>query len=222
MVAQNKAPHSAVMIFQRDPSTGALTQLAGAAGCISSDGSDQDGAGQCQIDPTLNRAVGISISSDDRFLYLTDYDSPKRVHVLARNTTTGALSEIECISEAPAPAGCATGRVLGNSEFVALSPDGMHAYGGDYQHGLSVFDRDPATGLLTQKAGAAGCITDNGKDDTGASTCAVARVVNGSYPILVAPNGAALYDPAGLDHGFSVFHINGDGSLTQLPAPTDA
>ena len=64
--------------------------------------------------------------------------------------------------------------------------------------------------------GSAGCITDDGKDDTGASTCAVGRVVHGTSAISVSPNGATLYDSGGLDHGFSVFHINSDGTLTQL------
>lgn len=216
MVAQNQPPHSAVLIFKRDSSTGALTQLAGAAGCITSDGSDQDGAGQCQSDPTLNGASGISISSDDRFVYVVDYDTPKRIHVFSRNPTMGGLAEVQCISEAPAPVGCSTGRVLGNSESLALSPDGTHAYGGDYESGISIFDRDPTTGLLKQKPGTAGCITDTGKDNTGASTCTVGRVVNGTYALLVAPNGGALYDTAGADHGFSVFHINANGTLTQL------
>jgi hypothetical protein len=216
LVAQNNPPHGTILIFQRDPSSGALTQLAGTAGCISSDGSSQDGAGTCQSDHTLNGPSGISISSDDRFLYVVDYFGPTRIHVFVRNASTGALSEVQCISEAPAPVGCSTGRVLGNSQFLALSPDGMHAYGGEFQHGLSIFDRDPASGLLTQKAGSAGCITDDGKDDTGASTCTVGRVVGGSYPILIAPNGATLYDPANADRGFSVFHINADGTLTQL------
>jgi hypothetical protein len=216
IVAQNSSPHGAVMIFQRDPSTGALTQLAGTAGCITSDGSDQDGAGQCQIDPTLTQQPdGISISSDDRFLYVIGYETA--VHVFARNTTTGELAEVQCLSQAPAPSGCSTGRVLGDSEYLALSPDGLHAYGGQYSEGMSIFDRDPSTGLLTQKTGTAGCITDNGDDNTGASTCASGREVAGAYPILIAPNGATLYNVAAHDGGLSVFHINGDGTLTQLP-----
>ena len=217
IVAQNNGNKTgAVMIFQRDPSSGALTQLAGTAGCITPDGSDQDGAGQCQTDATLDGPDGISISSDDRFLYVVDYDNDT-IHVFSRNASTGALSEIQCLGEAAKlPAGCTTGRVLGDSEFVALSPDGMHAYSGDYQHGISVFDRDPSTGLLTQKAGTAGCITDDGTDDTGATTCAVARQARGNYPILIAPNGATLYNVDGDDGGFSVFHINGDGTLSQL------
>jgi 6-phosphogluconolactonase (cycloisomerase 2 family) len=218
VVAQNHDPTGvgAVLIFQRDPATGGLTQLPGTAGCISTDGSDQDGAGQCQTDSTLNGPDGISISSDDRFVYVVDYNNDT-IHVFARNASTGALSEIQCLGEASTlPGGCTKGRVLGDSEFLALSPDGTHAYGGDFVNGLSVFDRDPSTGLLTQKTGAAGCITNDGKDDTGATTCTVGRVTKGNYPILIAPNGATLYNGDETDHGFSVFHINADGTLSQL------
>jgi hypothetical protein len=218
MAAANSAANTAVLIFQRNPSTGALTQLAGNAGCITTDGSSQDGAGTCQTDSTLNQATGITISSDDKFLYVTGTGnvSSHRIHVFSRNTTTGALTDVECVSEAPAPVGCGTGRVLGNTQFVALSPDGMHAYAGEYARGLSVFDRNPTTGLLTQKAGNAGCITNTGLDDTGASTCAVGREARGTFPILVAPNGATLYNVDGSDGGFAVFHINANGTLTQL------
>lgn len=216
IVAQNGSSPGAVLIFQRDPSTGALTQLPGSDGCITPNGSSQDGAATCRTDSTLHYPNGIAISSDDRFIYVTDYGAPNRVHVFWRNTATGALAEIQCISEAPAPAGCDTGRVVGNSESLALSPDGTHAYSGDYFHGVSIFDRDRSTGLLTQKPGTAGCITDTGKDETGSSTCGVGRVLFGSRSMAIAPDGMTLYDPAGKDHGFSVFHVNADGTLTQL------
>jgi 6-phosphogluconolactonase (cycloisomerase 2 family) len=215
-VAQNAPPRSAVLIFKRDPATGALTQQPGAAGCITADGSSQDGAGTCQTDATLIKASGISISSDDRFLYVIDYGTPPRIHVYFRDTVSGALTPVQCLSEAPAGAGCDSGRVLGNSEEVALSPDGTHAYSGDYQIGLSVFDRNPGTGVLTQKAGPDGCLSNDGKDDTGASTCTTARVTHSAHPILISPNGGTLYTTStGL--GFAVFHVNPDGTLTQLP-----
>ena len=158
----------------------------GSAGCISTDGSSQDGPGTCQTLGTLGRPFGISISSDDKFVYVTDQAVPARVHVFARDMGTGALSEVQCLSEAPAPAGCSTGRVLGESKSVVLSPDGRHAYSSDL-HGISVFDRDPVTGLLTQEPGPAGCITDTGNDDTGASTCTLGRALNGTNALTISP-----------------------------------
>jgi Big-like domain-containing protein/lactonase family protein with 7-bladed beta-propeller len=216
-IAADRSP-ATLLIFERDPSTGALTQLPGTAGCISSDGSSQDGAGTCQTDATLLDASGVSISSDDRFLYVTGTGGSEAIHVFSRNASTGGLTDIECISQAPAPAGCSTGRVVGDTQFIALSPNGTHAYAGQYDFGISIFDRDPSTGLLTQKPGTAGCITSDGKDDTGASTCAVGRQVKGTFPLLIAPNSATLYNVDGNDGGFSAFHINSDGTLTQLSA----
>jgi DNA-binding beta-propeller fold protein YncE len=214
--AQPSDPPSAIALLRRDPSTGALTQLPGSAGCISSNGSSQDGPGTCQTLATLGRPFGISISPDDDFVYVTDYATPSRIHVLARDPVTGGLSEVQCVSEAPAPAGCTAGRVLGDSKTVVLSPDGRAAYSSDVR-GISVFDRDPLTGILTQKPGTAGCLTDTGNDDAGVSTCATGRVLGGTNALAISPLGATLYAAASADHGVSVFQIAHDGSLTQLP-----
>ena len=161
----------------------------------------------------------MTFSSDDKFLYVTGTGDSEQIEVYSHNLKTGALRDVECISQAPAPSGCSTGRVVGDTQAIALSPNGKHAYAGQYSYGISVFDRNRKTGKLTQKSGPAGCITDNGQDDTGASTCATARVARATFPLLVTPNGKWLYN---LDSniGFSTFRINSDGSLSQL-AGTD-
>ena len=214
-MAADSSPAS-LLIFKRNTSTGALTQLSGAAGCITTDGSDQDGAGACKTDAHLLDASGLTFSSDDKFLYVTGTGGSKQIEVYSHNLKTGALKDVECISQAPAPSGCSTGRVVGDTQAIALSPNGKHAYAGQYQYGISVFDRNPKTGRLTQKSGTAGCITDDGHDDTGAGTCAPARVARATFPLLVTPNGQWLYNMDG-HIGFSTFRINGDGSLSQLP-----
>jgi hypothetical protein len=206
----------ALMIFRRNTSTGALTQLSGKPGCVTTDGSSQAGAGTCQTDPHLLQVSGLTFSSDDKFLYATGTGNSEQIEVYSHNLKTGALKDIECISQAPAPSGCSTGRVVGDTQAIALSPNGKHAYAGQYQYGMSVFDRNPTTGKLTQKSGTAGCITDNGLDDTGASTCATARVARATFPLLITPNGKWLYNMDG-HIGFSTFRINSDGTLSQLP-----
>jgi 6-phosphogluconolactonase (cycloisomerase 2 family) len=217
MTAQNQTPASKgdILIFQRDPSTGALTQLAGLPGCISSDGSSQGGASTCQTDISLGSPQGISISSDDRFVYAVDYFTPYRIHVFRRNAD-GTLTSIQCLEQAPAAFPCGAARVAGNSQSLVISPDGTHAYSGSYSVGISAFDRDPSTGILGQLPGAAGCLSTTGNDDTGAATCTKARVLSGSYVARISPNGQTLYETASGDSGLSVFHINPDGSLTQL------
>lgn len=206
----------ALMIFRRNTSTGALTQLAGAAGCITTDGSSQDGPGTCKTDSHLLQDSGLTFSSDDKFLYVTGTGDSEQIEVYSHNKKTGGLTDIECIAQAPAPSGCSTGRVVGDTQFIALTPNGLHAYAGQYAIGMSVFDRNPKTGKLTQKSGTAGCITNTGHDNTGASTCAIGRLTRGTFPLLIAPNGKTLYNGDGFD-GFSTFHINSDGSLSQLP-----
>jgi hypothetical protein len=205
---------ASIMIFQRNTSTGALTQLSGTAGCITTDGSSQAGAGTCLADSHLLDASGLTLSADGKFMYVTGTGGSEQIEVYSRNTTTGALTDIQCISQAPAPTGCSTGRVVGDSQFIALSPNGLHAYAGQYGNGISVFDRNATTGKLTQKSGTAGCITNDGTDDTGAGTCATGRETEGTFPLLIAPNGQTLYNTG--SEGLATFHVNGDGTLTQL------
>ncbi len=214
-LADDSSPAS-LLIFKRNASTGALTQLSGTAGCVTTDGSDQDGAGACTTDPHLLDASGLTFSSQDRFLYVTGTGGSEQIEVFKHNASTGALSDIECISQAPAPSGCQTGRVVGDTQYIRIAANGKHAYAGQYQYGISVFNRNPSTGLLTQKSGKAGCITDNGLDNTGASTCTTARLARATFPLLLSPNGKWLYN---MDSyiGFSTFQINSDGTLTQPP-----
>jgi 6-phosphogluconolactonase (cycloisomerase 2 family) len=206
---------TAIVIFKRDPATGVLTQPAAPNGCISGNGDGQDGPGMCLSLGTINDPVGISISPDDRFVYITDVGNHS-IHVLSRDSATGALAETQCLSDqASPPSGCVPARVIGDVQSVAISPDGLHAYAAQFGNGISVFDRDPQTGQLTQKPGTAGCITDSGNDNTGAATCATGRVLNGAYSITEGPH--SLYVTAYNDNGLAVFHVNADGTLTQLP-----
>ncbi len=214
-VAADDSPAS-LLIFHRNTTTGALTQLAGATGCITTDGSSQGGAAKCKTDAHLLDASGLTFSSNEKFLYVTGTGGSSQIEVYSRNTSTGALTDMECIAQSPAPAGCSTGRNVGDTQFIQISPNGRYAYAGQYGRGISIYDRNPKTGLLTQKAGTAGCISNNGHDNTGAVTCAVGRNTRGEFPLLVSRDGHTLYNMDGSDGGFSTFHINGNGTLTQL------
>lgn len=206
-------PPGAIVIFRRDPATGALTQLSAPNGCISKTGSSQDGAGVCQTLATINSPNGVTISPDDHFVYVADYGTTSSaIHVLARDANTGALTEVQCLSDAPTtPAGCTAGRQLGEVQALVISPDGLHAYAANFNQGISIFDRDPQTGLLTQKASAEGCIGDHA-----ANGCAPGRALDGAYAIRIAPDGHTLYVTSQNDNGVAVFHVGANGTLTQL------
>lgn len=214
----NSTVPTAIVIFKRDPDTGVLSQPAAPGGCISHDGAGPDGPGMCLTLATINDPVGISISPDDRFVYVTDVGNFS-IHVLSRGSATGALAETQCLSSlASPPSGCASARVIGDAQSVVISPDGLHAYTTEFGTGIAVFDRDPATGALTQKPGSAACIVDSGKQTGEAATCATGRVLNGAYSISLDPiNGRTLYVTAYNDAGFAIFHVGDDGTLTQLP-----
>src|SRR5947209_10245056 len=108
----NSAMPTAIVIFKRDPSTGVLSQPAAPGGCVSHDGAAQDGPGMCLTLATINDPVGISISPDDRFVYVTDVGNGS-IHVLSRDSATGALAETQCLSQlASPPSGCASARVI--------------------------------------------------------------------------------------------------------------
>src|SRR6185437_3682385 len=67
------------------------------------------------------------------------------------------------------PGVCTNIRGGAGSTTVSISPDGRSAYlvgyGGDANAVLSVFSRNPNTGVLTQLAGKAGCLSDDGTNE---------------------------------------------------------
>ena len=77
---------NAVAAFARNPSTGALTQLAGSAGCIA-----EETAG-CATGIALKSVEGLAISGDGASVYAATALS-NAVVTLTRNPTTGALAQ---------------------------------------------------------------------------------------------------------------------------------
>ncbi len=75
---------------------------------------------------------------------------------------------------------------------VVVAPGGVHAYGVAYDsQALMIFDRNPSTGALTQRAGAAGCLSESG------SGCTLARGLVAVNSVVISPDGANLYVAAG-------------------------
>ncbi|HET9671673.1 MAG TPA: beta-propeller fold lactonase family protein, partial [Actinomycetota bacterium] len=112
----------AVSVFSRDTATGALTQLAGAAGCVSETGTN----GSCTDGIALDRARGIAISPDDGNVYVGS-EIGDAVSVFRRDRT-GRLTQLGggtgCISESSTGGSCADGTALDGVRSVVVSPDG--------------------------------------------------------------------------------------------------
>ena len=96
---------------------------------------------------------------------------------------------------------------------VAVSPDGRHAYVSTFNTGaLHVMDRDPATGRISQRSGAANCY----KQTPNAGDCTQVRAMSSPLDVQVSPNGKYVYVAAWGSSGITVFDRDaGTGRLTQ-------
>ena len=120
--------------------TGAITQPAGTAGCVSDTGS-----GPCADGHALFAPHDVAVSPDGKSVYAVSFESGRfesgelrpgnAVARLKRNTTTGAITQpagaAGCISKDGTGA-CADGHALRGPSAVAVSPDGKSVYVASY------------------------------------------------------------------------------------------
>jgi DNA-binding beta-propeller fold protein YncE len=204
----------AVVVLDRNPSTGALTQKAGTAGCISDTGT----AGTCVDGNALDGATSVAISPDGTSVYVVAFGSGAAgtgaLVVFDREPATGTLTQ------KPGPAGCfndlgaapcTDGNAISVPGAVVVAPGGTDVYlaatGSD---SVAAFTRAPS-GSLTQKAGTAGCLTPSG-----AGGCGALHDVNSPRDITISPNGANVYMAADVSDTITVFDRDpATGALTQ-------
>ena len=165
----------------------------------------------------------MAISPDGRFAYVADKGA-ETVDIYSR-ATNGALTADGCVVDTDATADqpqCGSAaRAIGAPAGLALSPDGSSLYvvsptsGGE----LARFDVDPATGALSQPAGAAGCASADGTDGESApGACMAAGGLQGATGVTVSPDEQTVYVAAA---GATVLGRDPDGSLT-VPSGTAA
>jgi DNA-binding beta-propeller fold protein YncE len=190
------ATSDAVAILDRNTTTGELTQKGGTAGCVSETGT----GAACQDGKALDGATAVAVSPDSGSVYVGAYDS-NSVAIFDRNTSgTGELTQkagtAGCVSATGADSGCQDGRaVRGPYNFgVAVSPDGKSVYVGSYNLGaVAIFDRNTSgTGELTQKAGTAGCVSDDGTDDAGGA-CQDGKALGSAIGVVTSPDDRSVY-----------------------------
>jgi DNA-binding beta-propeller fold protein YncE len=193
----------AVTVFDRDPVTGLLQQKAGVAGCWLATGATAQP--DCQegefIDGGGGR-FGLDVSPDGKSVYVATNDS---LVVFQRDTEDGELTQpIEefggCVSSLGDPCFPSGSGMVGPQD-VSVSPDNLQVYvatGAGGNSGVAVFDRDPATSLLTQKLGKDGCHTQSG-----GSGCTAARAMPAST-VLSSPDGRNVYANRG-DGAMAIF-----------------
>jgi DNA-binding beta-propeller fold protein YncE len=182
----------AIAVFARDRRTGRLRQLAGRAGCL-----QRTGAQGCARLATLRSPHHLVLSHDGRFAYVAS-DTIGAVVVLRRSRRTGRLTPVPgrhaCVATPPRH-GCDPVKALRNAHSLALAPGGRALYvAGRGDHAVSTFERNPATGALTQLANGRGCI-----GRTHVPSCAPARGLLGVHSIAASADGLDVYAAAELD-----------------------
>ncbi|MCC6764318.1 MAG: beta-propeller fold lactonase family protein [Deltaproteobacteria bacterium] len=203
-----------VTAFARDKATGALTQLAGAAGCV-----NETGAGGCTDGVAVSNACALAVSPDGKHVYVASCKS-NAIAVFARDKKTGGLTQLAgidgCVSETGTGGVCADGIALDDPIAVAVSRDGKHVYVASFfGDSIAVFGRNKKTGALTQLAGTAGCISETG---TGGA-CADGIALDGADSVAVSADGKHVYVAAANSGAVAVFaRTKATGALTQLAA----
>jgi DNA-binding beta-propeller fold protein YncE len=183
------AGNNSVASFTRDRATGALTQPAGRAGCVSF-----YPRRSCVRGHALDAPWSITVSPDGRSVHVASVFGG--VVLLRRDPASGALTEptgaAGCVNSSRA-LGCARGHALDAARSVVVSADGRSVYatssGGDRQDAIAVFARNRFDGTLTELAGAPGCLNADGAH--GCTPVRAMQYVLG--PIAVSPHDRSAY-----------------------------
>ena len=180
----------AVAIFDRNTTTGALTQKPGLDACVSETGT----AGACTDGVALDGATSVTVSPDGKSAYVASFFSDA-VAVFDRNTTTGALNQKPgldaCVSETGTGGNCTDGVGLDFAVSVAISPDGKSAYVASFtSDAVAVFDRALPSADITP-----GSLT------FGSPTPVPQGTVSPSQAVTITSSGLAPLKVKGFDFG---------------------
>jgi DNA-binding beta-propeller fold protein YncE len=201
---------NAVAVFGRSASTGALTQPAGAAGCVAA-----VATGGCATGLGLEAPEGLTISGNGADVYVATALSSALV-TLVRDPSTGALAQPRggsgCIVDS-ALAGCTTGVQLDGANAVAVSPGDRDVYVTSlFSNSVTSFTR-ASTGALAQKEGTAGCLVW-----LRAVGCSFGRALSSPEGLAVSPDGRNVYAAAFATGAIDVIaRGRKSGELAQLP-----
>ncbi len=180
---------SAVAVFARDESTGALVQPPGPTGCITN--IPDPG---CVNGLALGAVEGLAISADGNNVYAAAAAS-NALAILDRDPSTGGLTQATdgsgCITEKETT-GCTTGRELSGANAVAVSPDDENVYVTSlFSNSVTSFARTPDTGQLAQLEGTSGCLVY-----LVAIGCSLGQALDAPEGLTLSPDGKSLYATA--------------------------
>jgi len=200
---------NAVAAFSRNPTNGALAQLAGNAACIA------EATAGCATGIALKSVEGLAISGDGASVYAATALS-NAVVVLARSASTGALAQASdgsgCIVES-ALTGCAVGRELAGANAVAVSPNDASVYVTSlFSNSVTSFNRTTSSGVLAQKEGTPGCLIY-----LRSAACSFGRALVAPEGLALSPDGHNVYVAAFQSGAIAVLDRGKAGAVAQKP-----
>jgi 6-phosphogluconolactonase (cycloisomerase 2 family) len=192
---------NSVLAFRRDDVSGRLTQLKGPAGCFDEAGPTHIHA--CAGIPGLATASGITVTQNGRLVYVAAPDSGA-ITAFARNTSTGALRRVACVSSDPSLATrCAADAHLDSPISLAVSRDGRTLYVGSRDGSRLLAFRATADGHLTELS----CIQDQSNAPP-ATGCSAGTAVATARGLALSPDGRNLYLAARTPNAVTAFALN--------------
>ncbi|MBS1889623.1 MAG: beta-propeller fold lactonase family protein [Actinobacteria bacterium] len=213
---------SAVGIFARDRSTGALSQAGGGIGCITNApvsgcalGYEFEGVNALAVSPQGGDVYATSLFSNslttfNPLLGSIGISQPPGPEQQVQKEGGKGKETVPAPAGTPSPdgctvylrsAGCAFGVAIQAPEGLALSPDGTSLYVTAFQTGaIDVFDRNLESGFVAQKPGPRGCVAPRKVHG-----CTLGRALAGAGSIVVSPDGRNVYSTASLSNAVDVF-----------------
>jgi DNA-binding beta-propeller fold protein YncE len=189
---------NALVVLGRDPSTGALGQATDGSGCLV----DAALTG-CTTGNQLAGANAVTTDGQGGNVYVTSLFSNSVTSFTTVASGVGVTQEegpAGCLVFLRAP-GCSFGRAMVAPEGLAVSPDGTSVYVSSFKSGaLDVLDRNPQTGSVAQKPGAAGCLAPKSLPG-----CSPGRALKGVSSVAVSPDGRNVYSTAFGSNAVDVF-----------------
>jgi DNA-binding beta-propeller fold protein YncE len=180
--------------FQRDATTGVLTQLPTGTGCLS----DGDFAG-CTAVGGLARASAVALTPDGRTLIAAGTDDDAVVS-FRRDPATGALTRASCVSASAATAGCTASPLIGGPRGLAVKSNGLTVWvAAARADSIVSLQIDPTTGGLSPSPGPGGCLRRLASSD-----CRAARALDDPRGLAASADGTRVYAVSAQSDGIAV------------------
>lgn len=201
---------------------GTLVQLKGPRGCLVDRSARGRGCGTARALKGPGPFMGsraIEVSPDGKNVYVASSGSDA-IAIFRRDTRTGALTQSKgqagCIANESTGA-CAKAVGLDGPNSIAISPDGRSVYATSRNsNAVTVFQRSPKSGRLTQLPIGFGCISG-----LPVPVCASGRALVAPDIVVISPDGKNVYVGSFFGNAIAVFNRDpASGALAQAAGTT--